>query len=62
MLYEGFDFVKRQSQGFIFDLMKVIVLNCSDSLRQSQRVFDEIAVFVLITLDTLTVTIVLVES
>jgi hypothetical protein len=42
--------------------MKVIVLNSSDSVRQSQGVFDEIAVFVLITLDALAVTIVLVES
>jgi hypothetical protein len=42
--------------------VKVMVLTGSYSLRKSQRVFDEVAVFVLVALDTLTVTIVLVES
>lgn len=41
--------------------MKVIVLNCPDSVRESQRVFDEVAVFVLVALDTLAVTIVLIK-
>jgi hypothetical protein len=42
--------------------MKMIVLNCPDSVRESQRVFNEVAVLVLVALDTLTVTIVLIES
>jgi len=41
--------------------MKVIVLTGSDSVRESQRVFNEVAVLVLVTLDTLTVTIVLIK-